>query len=105
MNAVLSLNKLDFIKQQLATYGGEKKEYGDRLMIRCPYHNDNTPSGSLSLSTTFAGSFRCFACGAKAGWDDLAPRINLLPFKKGIEPDDCRSRAPRAEEAIPRGQV
>jgi len=83
MNAVLGLNKLDFIKTQLAAYGGEKKGYGERLMIRCPYHSDNTPSGSLSLSPTFAGSFRCFACGAKANWDDLAPRLNLQPFKRG----------------------
>src|ERR1700722_4541652 len=83
MDAVLRLNKLDFIKAQLATFGGEKKEYGDRVMIKCPYHNDNTPSGSLSLSTTYAGSFRCYACGAKAGWDDLAERLHLQPFKKG----------------------
>jgi len=83
MDAVLRLSKVDFIKAQMATFGGEKKDYGDRVMIKCPYHNDNTPSGSLSLSTTYAGSFRCFACGAKAGWDDLATRLNLQPFKKG----------------------
>jgi DNA primase len=83
MDAVLRLNKLDFIKAQLATYGGEKKEYGERVMIKCPFHSDNTPSGSLSLSTTFAGSFRCYACGAKANWDQLAERLNLQPFKRG----------------------
>src|SRR5271165_5273473 len=91
MNAVFSLNKLEFIKQQLASYGGERKEYGDRLMIRCPYHSDNTPSGSLSLSPTFAGSFKCFACGAKAGWDDLAPRLNLQPFKRGEPKEEYAS--------------
>lgn len=91
MNAVLSLNKLEFIKAQLATYGGEKKEYGNRLMIRCPYHNDNTPSGSLSLSPVYAGAFRCFACGAKAGWDDLAPRLNLEPFKRGKPKEEYAS--------------
>jgi hypothetical protein len=91
MNAVLSLSKLDFIKQQLASYGGEKKEYGTRLMLRCPYHNDGTPSGSLSLSPTYAGSFRCFACGAKANWDDLAPRLNLLPFKRGEPKEEFAS--------------
>jgi hypothetical protein len=82
MDAVLRLNKLDFIKAQLSSYGGEKKEYGERMIIRCPFHNDTNPSGSLSLNTTWAGSFKCYSCGAKANWDELAERLHLQPFKR-----------------------
>lgn len=83
MDAVTRLNKLDFIKAQLSSYGGEKKEYGERMFIRCPFHNDTNPSGSLSLNTTWAGSFKCYSCGAKANWDQLAERLHLQPFKRG----------------------
>src|ERR1700682_4756711 len=91
MNAVLNLNKLEFIKQQLASYGGAKKEYGGRIMVCCPYHNDTNPSGSISLSPTFCGSFKCYTCGTKAGWDDLAPRLNLQPFKRGAPKEEYAS--------------
>jgi DNA primase len=83
MDAVFKQKKLDFIKTQLSSYGGEKKEYGERVMIRCPFHNDGTPSGSLSLSQTWPGSFRCYACGTKASWDELAVKLQLQPFKRG----------------------
>lgn len=82
MDAVLKLNKLDFIKAQLATYGGEKKEYAERTLIRCPFHNDTNPSGSLSLNSTYAGYFRCYSCGTRANWDELAEKLGLQPFKR-----------------------
>jgi hypothetical protein len=52
-------------------------------MIICPFHSERTPSGSINVSPGYApGSFRCFACGYEASWNELAPKINLLPYGK-----------------------
>jgi DNA primase len=42
---------------------------GDNALCRCPFHNDNHPSGSFSLSK---GIFHCFACGENANLKSLA---------------------------------
>lgn len=77
-------SKLEFVRQQLSQYAGEKRESSDRVMILCPYHSESTPSGSINVGVRYApGYFSCFACGAKANWDKLAPRINLQPYKRG----------------------
>lgn len=84
MNSIGNQSRLDFVRQQMAMYSGAKKEVGSRMMVICPYHAENTPSGSVNIGPTYApGYFRCFACGAKAKWDDVAPKLGLEPYKKG----------------------
>jgi 5S rRNA maturation endonuclease (ribonuclease M5) len=74
---------LDFVIGQLAQYSGRKIETSGRTMVICPYHSENTPSGAINTGAQFApGYFTCFACGHKAPWNDVAPRLNLLPFGK-----------------------
>lgn len=81
MNDVLAAaNKLDFVKNQLSMYVGEKKNSSGRVLILCPYHSERTPSGSISLRSPYAGYFRCFGCGKEASWNTLAERINLQPY-------------------------
>jgi 5S rRNA maturation endonuclease (ribonuclease M5) len=75
--------RLDFVKQQLSMFGGVKRESGTRMMILCPFHSENTPSGSISLTDRFPGYFRCFGCPAKVGWNELAPKLGLKPFYQG----------------------
>lgn len=82
-DVILEHRRQDFIRQQLSLYGGEKKEAGNRVMVLCPYHSERTPSGSIWIGPSGPGYFRCFACKAKAPWDEVAPRLGLKPFTKG----------------------
>jgi len=76
-------HRLDFVKQQLSTYGREKRDTGTSIMILCPFHTEKTPSGSISMDGRFPGSYRCFGCPAKCSWNELAPKLGLQPFYKG----------------------
>lgn len=41
-------------------YPGQLKKKGANLMMRCPFHNERTPSFSVSPSR---GLYKCFSCG------------------------------------------
>jgi 5S rRNA maturation endonuclease (ribonuclease M5) len=82
-DALQGARKLDFIRSQLDRYAGTKKETGTRMMVLCPYHSESTPSGSIWLGERGTGFFRCFACSARAPWDEVAPRLGLEPFVRG----------------------
>ncbi len=82
-DALHGVRRTDFIRSQLDRYAGPKKETGDRVMILCPFHSESTPSGSIWMGQRGAGAFKCFACGHKADWDELATRIGLEPFVRG----------------------
>ena len=83
IDAVDMHRRRDFVLSQLSRYGGQKKETGNRMMILCPFHSEDTPSGSIWIGDKYAGSYRCYGCKKKAKWDELAERIGLEPFKKG----------------------
>ncbi len=77
--------KLAFIKNQLARYSGPKKESSGYTFVCCPFHQEKTPSFRIfhsddSLSPGFG---KCYGCGEKARWNDLAERLGLEPFEKG----------------------
>jgi DNA primase len=46
----------------LARYGLETTGQGAERMIRCPFHDDRTPSCAINLDKKL---FHCFACGAQ----------------------------------------
>jgi 5S rRNA maturation endonuclease (ribonuclease M5) len=78
------LRRHDFIIDQLSRYAGQKKQASNRILVLCPFHSEKTPSGSIWVGNDrFIGNFRCFGCGKRTNWDDLAPRIGLQPFKRG----------------------
>jgi hypothetical protein len=84
MDLLEKQNRLDFVKQQLAVYAGEKKESGNSVLVLCPFHAEKTPSGSINIGQSYApGYFKCWGCGTKARWDDLAPRLGLQPYERG----------------------
>jgi hypothetical protein len=83
IDAVDMHRRRDFVLSQLSRYGGQKKETGNRMMILCPFHSEDTPSGSIWIGDKYAGSYRCYGCKKKAKWDELAERMGLEPFKKG----------------------
>ena len=43
---------------------GARRQPGDGLMIRCPVHNERTPSCSVTNGPDGTLRFRCFGCGA-----------------------------------------
>ena len=73
--------QIDFVRTQLSMYSGDKKEFGGYVMIRCPYHPDNTPSAKINLMGKSPGFFTCFACkDKKLSWNRVAPDLGLQPW-------------------------
>jgi 5S rRNA maturation endonuclease (ribonuclease M5) len=50
-----------------------------RIKIHCPFHSDSNPSLNVALAHPRLppGSFKCFSCGEKGGWNKLAERLKL----------------------------
>lgn len=66
---------------KLRTY---KKIQGDSYMIQCPFHDDNTPSCGVNLSIGTEiplGTFHCFGCNEKGGWNKLADKLGFEKIK------------------------
>jgi DNA primase len=55
-------------------------KHGLELRLRCPFHDDKTPSLSINAET---GKFHCFGCHAKGG--DI---FDFVVTKEGISGDD-----------------
>ena len=74
-------DKLQFVREQCRGLAGAK-HHKNYTMIRCPFHDDLNPSGSIyhSETTRNPGFFRCYGCGKTASWDELAPLIGCEPF-------------------------
>lgn len=55
-------------------------------MICCPYHNDNSPSATVSMDASERrvplGFMGCFGCKKHVGWNTLANYLHLQPFQK-----------------------
>jgi 5S rRNA maturation endonuclease (ribonuclease M5) len=76
--------KLDHVIRELNQYSGPKKSAGsESTFVLCPFHSENTPSGRIfhSQSTKSPGYFRCYGCGKKAPWDEVAPKLGLKPYQ------------------------
>ena len=82
MDYVSVINKRQFVIDQLAMYAGETKKLGDSsTLVLCPFHAEKTPSFRIFHSpTTVSPSGKCYGCGVKAFWNDLAPLLGLQPF-------------------------
>ncbi|CAB4176704.1 Bacterial DnaG primase, TOPRIM domain [uncultured Caudovirales phage] len=52
---------------------------GDRILARCPFHNDLDPSFSVDLST---GLYFCFGCGEKGNHRTFSKKLDLGDIKK-----------------------
>ena len=56
------------VAQILDTAGVDYEDGDRRLMVVCPFHDDNTPSCGIWADT---GWFKCFACGAEGSLVDF----------------------------------
>lgn len=75
--------RLEFVKNQCRNLQNAK-HHEDYTMICCPFHNDKNPSGRINHSplSRSPGFFKCYGCGATAGWNELAPMLGLEPFNQ-----------------------
>lgn len=79
----MDLRKLDFVKQQLAQYSGQKKVLNEQsTFVCCPYHAESTPSFRIFHSpvTKSPGWGKCYGCGRGAPWDEHAPKLGLKAY-------------------------
>ena len=59
---------------------GPKKHTNSNVLIRCPFHGDNSPSCGIYVvpgGKVPFGYFSCFGCGAKGPWNRLAEKLGL----------------------------
>ena len=70
----------DIIRAEIDKIPGYKKPKGDGIFVRCPFHDEKTPSCSVNLDDNARvriGSFHCFGCGEKGNWNKLAEKFGL----------------------------
>lgn len=85
MDYVEKQNRLAFVRSELQQYSGVKQEQGSTIFVLCPFHHEKSPSFRIfaSESTTSPGFGKCYGCGQKGPWDDIAPKLGLKPFRRG----------------------
>lgn len=72
------------VLEELKSYGGYQKHIGDNVHVLCPFHDEKTPSCSINLAfgkDVRVGTFFCYGCGAKGGWNKFAKATKLEPIK------------------------
>lgn len=76
---------LEVIVESLENYSSYKKYTSTHIMIKCPFHRDNTPSLGVFVTPGMEiplGSFHCFGCSAKGSWNALAEKLNFPKIKE-----------------------
>ncbi len=76
-------NLYHLVVREMERYTGKSLAGKNRVLIKCPWHADGTPSMAVTLQVGRGtpGQYSCFACGANSklhgGWNGLAERLNL----------------------------
>ena len=77
----------DIVRSEMEAF--RPKKTGEDLVILCPFHDDKTPSLHVHIGhKIFPGTYHCFACGSKGGWNNLANVLNLRHIDTGHKPRD-----------------
>lgn len=69
------------IEEFVEKFGGRYKNYRGGWLIQCPFHDDNSPSCSVSVN----GLFNCWGCGAKGNYTRLLHDVAGFSWKKSSE--------------------
>lgn len=79
----------DLIRSELSTIK-PRKEQGTNIYIKCPYHNERTPSFGVNIDPGSRkaplGWGYCFGCGASKNWNQIAETLGLKKAK-GMKKD------------------
>lgn len=75
-------NKRQFVLDQLAQYSGPTKKLADSTFVLCPYHAESTPSCRIyhGVTSRSPGYSKCYGCGERHPWNEVAPKLGLKPF-------------------------
>jgi len=78
------MNRKDFILEQLNRIYRNVKKSGKKVLINCPWHQENKPSLSIALGNDKVpvGTFRCFGCKKSGNWNKLAIKLGLKTIGK-----------------------
>jgi DNA primase len=86
------MNKVTFIRQQLAKLAVVDFSDNSEAKIICPYHDDSNPSLGISLinrpGKVSVGGFNCWVCGKRnggegyGGWNKLAEKLGLEQWEQ-----------------------
>ena len=94
---MFGLRKVDRIKrnhpieQVIQSYGIELKQRGQSLIGLCPFHDDKTPSLSV---TPEKGLFHCFGCSAGGDVITFVEKIENISNKEAIQRLDVDTFVP-----------
>jgi DNA primase len=64
------------------TLGLEPKRAGKEWVVRCPFHDDRTPSLSINQSK---GVWHCFSCGSGGDVISLIQGVKRLGFADAVK--------------------
>lgn len=108
MHGRSAVNVVDLIKSELMGIR-PRKEQGSSIYIKCPYHNEKTPSFGINVDPASRkaplGWGYCFGCGASKNWNQIADTLGLKKAK-GMKKDGTFAQdyvAPLQQEL--RGQL
>ncbi len=77
------MSNRDIVLAELSTLKYTKNA-GSSIMLRCPFHQDNSPSLGVFIEDGGkipAGSWHCFGCSERGGWNVLARKLGLARIK------------------------
>lgn len=78
------------IRNTLSSKGIHGKAQGARLWICCPFHKEKEPSCTVTLRAGkyAAGTFKCFGCGKRGTWQELAAHLGVVINSEEYDPGD-----------------
>ena len=78
----------------VAERGIEVKRRGKSLVASCPFHEESTPSFTITPSK---GLFHCFGCGVSGDVIGFVSRYEKIPFRRALETLARRAGLPLTE--------
>ena len=75
------MDKVSFIRQQLALLPLVDFSKPEQALILCPFHDDHNPSLDVALANVpgkvSVGGYHCWSCKNHGGWNKLAAKLGL----------------------------
>lgn len=72
----------ELVRGEIGKIPGVKRESENHTFILCPFHGEKSPSGRIlhRPDGQYAGSFKCYGCGRKASWNEIASIFGLKKY-------------------------
>ena len=67
------------MKELVRAYGIDGKDKGNRIIVKCPFHNDNNPS-----AVVFDKRFYCSTCNMSLNYYDFISKMEATTDKSII---------------------